>query len=74
VVSGNSKYLFTCRKMTKIFISVNQQILPFPNGPSGKARRGRLSEHTLLPCSVSGKVPYHPCLDAGLWCWPCFLL
>lgn len=38
VVSGNIKDLFACRKMTETFISGNQQIVPFLNGPLGKHR------------------------------------
>lgn len=54
VVSGNIKDLFTCRKVTETFISVNQQIVPFSNGPLGKHGKDR-SRSTLPHCPVSGR-------------------
>lgn len=56
VVSGNIKDLFACRKMTETFISVNQQTVPFSNGPLEKPEEDR-SQSTLpqLP-SVWKKV------------------
>lgn len=54
VVAGNSKDLFACRKMTETFISVNQQTVPFPNGPLEKPEEDR-SQSTLPHCPVSGR-------------------
>lgn len=63
VLSGNIKDLFACRKMTETFISVNQQIVPFCNGPSRKHRQ----EQVLRPlchaaqCLEEAHIVHVPC-------------
>lgn len=57
VVSGNIKDLFACRKMTETFISVNQQVVPFSNGPLEKAQGRTSSQNTWPHGSGSGRRP-----------------